>query len=148
MLRLRSAEEVGDVELSLSASASRKSSCSRSNAAGSIGLLPLFHQIDILGQVVLDRELVLRAAAGVLAGADDQRPVLRQQALAAAHRVLDQRRRGQIPEDFGAGCDALRFKPAGCGTRSVTSKFPLFKYQNAAAARSGLPPHTSCVRRL
>ena len=89
-----------------------KSSCRRSNASGSIGLLPLFHQITSSVSSILDRELVLRAAAGVLAGAHDQRAVLREQAFAAAHRMLDQRRRGQVPEDLGAGGDTLRIEPA------------------------------------
>ena len=51
---------------------------------------------DVLRQVILDRELVLRASTGVLAGANDQRPVLGEQPFAAAHRMLHQRRRGQF----------------------------------------------------
>ena len=88
---------------------------------------------------VLDGEFVLGAAAGVLAGLDDQRTVLREQAFAAADRVLDERGRGQIPEDLGAGRDALRSRPLS-GTRSVTEELP-FKCQSGGG-RVGLPPHT------
>ena len=89
-----------------------KSAWRRSKASGAIGLLPLFHQIDVLGQPILDGELVLRAAAGVLAGANHQRAVLGKQAFAAANGMLDQRRRREIPENLGAGGDALRVKTA------------------------------------
>jgi hypothetical protein len=46
----------------------------------------------------------------VLAGADDKRTVLREQALAAANGVLDERSRRQIPEDFGPSGNSLRIK--------------------------------------
>jgi hypothetical protein len=38
-----------------------------------------------------------------------QRTVLGKQALAAAHRILDERRRLQIPENLRARRNALRF---------------------------------------
>ncbi len=46
---------------------------------------------------VADDELVLRRAAGMLAGLDHQRAVLGEQALAAAHGMLDQLGRAEVP---------------------------------------------------
>jgi hypothetical protein len=48
----------------------------------------------------------------VLAGTNHERPVFREQALTPSHGMLNQRRGGQIPEDFGLGSDTLRIKPA------------------------------------
>jgi hypothetical protein len=48
----------------------------------------------------------------VLAGLHHQRPVLGQQTFAALKRMFDQRRRRQIPENLGAGGDALCVKSA------------------------------------
>ena len=94
-------------------SAARKSSLSAAKCSGVIALLVLPHQTVVLGLGIADDELVLGAAAGVLAGLDDQRAVLGEQALAAAHRMLDQRRgRRDSSEDLGAGRDALRVKAA------------------------------------
>jgi hypothetical protein len=44
----------------------------------------------------------------MLAGAHDQWAILGEQALAAAHRMLDQWRHRQIPGDVGAGRNPLR----------------------------------------
>ena len=57
-------------------------------------------------------EPVLRSSARVAAGADHERAVLRKQALTAAHRMLDERRGRQIPENLRAGRNPLRFKAA------------------------------------
>src|SRR3546814_14105141 len=46
--------------------------------------------------VVLDDELVLGAASGVLAGRDDERAVLGKPPFIVAHRILDQRRRAPV----------------------------------------------------
>src|SRR3546814_14474437 len=59
---------------------------------------------------VANGELVICRAAGVLAGFDDERPLLRQQALAALHGQLDERRGGEIPVNGGASGEALFFK--------------------------------------
>ena len=47
-----------------------------------------------------------------LTSKDDERPILGEQSLAAAHGMLDQRRGRQVPEDFGAGGDTLGVKAA------------------------------------
>ena len=88
----------------------------------------------VVGKRVLDGELVLRASAGVAAGAHDQRSVLRQQAFAAAHRMLDERRSLQIPEDLGASSNALRLKPA---VRNPVSHANLSLSNGQTAAASG-----------
>src|SRR3546814_15702340 len=46
--------------------------------------------------VVLDDELVLCAASGVLAGRDDERAVLGKPPFIVSHRILDQRRRAPV----------------------------------------------------
>ncbi len=115
--------------MSLSASASRKSSCSRSKASGSIGWLTLPHQTVFSVTALRDDEFILRGAAGELAGADDQRTVLGEQAFAAAHRMLDERRRRQIPENLGACRDTLRVKSVTWNpvTHSTNTPFQMFK---------------------
>ena len=93
VLGLRAAVEVGDVELVLVGERQQEivvQAVERVRVHRLVAVVPPDH---VLGQRVLDGELVLGAAAGVLAGADDQRPVLGEQALAAADRMLDQRRR-------------------------------------------------------
>ena len=118
VLGLRAAEEVGDVKLVLVAEREQEivvQPLERVRVHRLVAVVPPDH---VLGQLVLDRELVLRAAAGVLAGAHDERAVLREQPFAPAHRMLDQRRRGEVPEDLGAGGDALRIEAA---TRNAIS---------------------------
>src|SRR5690606_28145128 len=56
---------------------------------------------------ILDDKLVLGAAAGVLARLDDERAVLGEQALAMAHRLLDQRRRAPVFGDIRFRLDAV-----------------------------------------
>ena len=129
MLGLRPAVEVGDEQLVLVGERQQEivvEPVERVRVHRLVAVVPPDH---VLGQRVLDGELVLRAAAGVLAGADDQRPVLGEQALAAAHGMLDQRRGRQIPEDFGAGRDALRFKSACAEPGRSLSNFPFLKCQ-------------------
>ena len=59
-----------------------------------VAVIPPDH---VIRQLVLDGELVLRAATGVLAGADDKRAVLGKQAFSATDRMLDERRSREIP---------------------------------------------------
>src|SRR3546814_19717730 len=66
------------------------------------------------GLRIADDELVPGGAAGVLAGLDDQRAVLGENALAAANRLLDKRGNSQIPAQLGARFNALFGKPV-CG---------------------------------
>ena len=107
MLRLRSAEQVGDVERVLFAQRLEEIvlQCREMlRRHRDIGVAP---PDRVFGFGVADDELVLGAAAGVLAGLDDQRAVLRQLALAIAHGRLDQRRGAEIPMLGGMGSDAL-----------------------------------------
>ncbi|KIU01019.1 hypothetical protein QU38_02720, partial [Staphylococcus aureus] len=60
----------------------------------------------VFGGRVADDELVLGRTAGVLAGGGDQRAVLRQLALAAAHRVLHERGGLEVPDNIGTRPDA------------------------------------------
>ena len=69
---------------------------SAAKCSGVIGTL-IVPPDGVLGLGVADDELVLGRAAGVLAGLDDQRAVLGEQALAAADRLLDQRRGAEVP---------------------------------------------------
>jgi hypothetical protein len=73
-----------------------------------------------------------------------QRAVLGEQALTSAHRMLDKRRRLQIPENFGASCDTLRFKAAVRDPVSHVEKYPLSQSSNGGG-RVGLPPDTYAV---
>ena len=57
--------------------------------------------------VVLDDELVLGAAPGVLAGLDDQRAILGEQALAAPDCFLDQRRGAKVFGYVGLRVDGV-----------------------------------------
>src|SRR3546814_2614207 len=54
-----------------------------------IGLAP---PDGVASLIILNDELVLGAAAGVLAGRDDERAILGEQAFAMAQRILDQSR--------------------------------------------------------
>ncbi len=137
MLGLRTAVEVGDVELVLVGEREQeivlqRGECCRIHRL--VAIVPPDRRPRSARRLTVN--LSLRAAAGVLAGADHQRPVLGEQALAAPHRMLDQRRGRQIPEDLGLGGDALRFK-TDAGTRSVTDEYPLFQMSKAAAAGVG-----------
>jgi len=75
---------------------------------------------DYVAKTASSRELVARigallrraALAPAAAGPHDQRAVLGKQALAAANGMLDQRRSLEVPEDFCASGDVLRFKAA------------------------------------
>jgi hypothetical protein len=58
-----------------------------------------------LGLGVADDELVVGGAAGMLAGADDERAVPGEQPLAAAHGRLDQLRGSEVPVKLGSGAD-------------------------------------------
>ena len=107
MFGLRTAEQVGDIERVLFAQRLEeirleRGEMFRSHAA--IGLAPPHRRF---GFGIADDELVLGAAAGMLAGLDDQRAVLRQYAFAVADRRLDQRRGAEIPELDGIGRNAL-----------------------------------------
>ena len=112
MLGLRPAVEVGDIELVLVRQRLEEIVVEAIECRRVHRLVAVVPPDDVLGESVLDGKLVLRASAGVLAGSDDQRPVLGEQAFAAANRMLHQRRGGEVPEDFGAGGDALGIKPA------------------------------------
>ena len=94
------------------------------NASGLDRLVAVVPPDQVAGELVLDRELVLRAAAGVLAGPHDQRSVLREQALSPAHRILDQWSRGEVPEDLCTGGDALGIEAATRNAISSRSSFP------------------------
>ena len=59
---------------------------------------------------LLDHELVVRRAAGVRAGAADERPLLREDALLAPDGVLVERRRGQVEMDGLRGLHAVRLE--------------------------------------
>ena len=107
MFGLRTAEQVGDIERVLFAQRLEeirleRGEMFRSHAA--IGLAPPHRRF---GFGIADDELVLGAAAGMLAGLDDQRAVLRQYAFAVADRRLDQRRGAEIPELDGISRNAL-----------------------------------------
>src|SRR5690606_14789077 len=69
---------------------------------------------------VANDELVLGAAPGVLAGLDNQRPVLGQAALAIGQGLLDQGGGAEIGADFGGGRNALIGKRNGKRTGHVS----------------------------
>ena len=79
------------------------------------------------------RELVLRRAAGVAAGVDDERPARREDALAVADRVHVERRRRGVARDA-----PLRMKPVGRKIH-VTRKFG-DRYGSASSDRAGPVP--------
>src|SRR3569623_2421971 len=74
-----------------------------------IAVVPPDH---VLGEGVLDRELVLGAAAGVLAGSDNEGSIFRQESLAAANSMLNERSSREIPEYLRAGGSALSVEAA------------------------------------
>ena len=114
MLRLRSAIEVGDEQHVLVGQRQQEVVVKPIERRGIHRLVGLAPPDTVLGNRIADNKLILRAAAGVAAGAHDQRSVFRKQTLAAAHGVLDQRRGLEIPKDLGAGRNALLLKPKFC----------------------------------
>ena len=112
VLRLRSSIEISNVELLLVGKCQQEiivQPFERFRVHRLVAVVPPDH---IFGKRILDRELVLRASAGVLAGANHQRSILGEKALAAAHRMLDQRRGRQVPEDLRASRNTLRLQSA------------------------------------
>ena len=64
----------------------------------------------VLGLGIADDELVLGGAAGVLAGLDDERPILGKRAFATRHGLLDELRRAEIPVQSRGRADALKIQ--------------------------------------
>ena len=107
MLRLRAAEEIRDEQLVLAAKRFHEvliEAIERLRIHRPVGLAP---PNRALARRIADDEAVLGAPAGVLAGANDQRSVLRQQALVALHGILHEGCRRQVPMELCARLDAL-----------------------------------------
>src|SRR5690242_7928307 len=128
MLGLRAPVKVGDVEMLLVGQRLKEIVVQPIEGGRVHRLVAVVPPDHVLGQLILDGELVLRAATRVLAGANDERPILRQQAFATANGMLDQRRGLQVPEDFGASSDVLRFKAAAGDPVSHFGKDPSSKW--------------------
>jgi hypothetical protein len=60
--------------------------------------------------------------------------------------MLDEGRRGKIPENLGASRNTLRFKPAMRNAVGHSLPFPLINNQNAAATGVGPAAAYVCVR--
>ena len=102
----------------------------------------------VLGRGIANDELVLDAATGELAGIDQQRAVLRQPALAALDRVLDQRRGREIPEDLGARRNTLRIKALGRNPVGHVVESPFPDVKNGGGRCWAMPPHTYALKGL
>ena len=79
----------------------------------------LSHQTVSVGRRVADDELVLRRAAGVLAGLDGQGAAGGNAAFAAANGVLVKRMRAEVPVHGGG----LQPDPGQAGLRVAMSRF-------------------------
>ena len=64
----------------------------------------------VLGARLADEELVLRRAAGVLAGVDGERAALGEPAVARAQRMRVELRGGRVPVDGALGLDPVDTK--------------------------------------
>ena len=117
---LRAAEQVGDVEFVLPFEM-------RQEIGLQVGEVRLAHRLvdrapvdRALGLGIADDILVLDAAAGELAGFDQQRAVLGQLALTLLQGVFDQRRSAEIGVDDGVGLEVLGGQ-RGCERGQLTS---------------------------
>ena len=140
VLRLRPAKQVGDVERLLFAQRLEEIvlQCGEMlRRHRDIGVAP---PDGAFGFGVADDELVLGAAAGMLAGLDDQRAVLRQFALAIAHGRFDQRRGAEIPMLGGMSSDALvRQGDRGFGLHAFAPEYVVARPYDQDDGRSGSP---------
>ena len=129
--------------VSLSPSAARKSALSAAKCVGRHRLVRLSHQMVFSVVGVADDELVLARERPVcLPVLTTSGPSLASRPSPRAHRLLDQRRGGQIPVDFGAGVDTLRIKPDARDPLGHVESFPS-KCQSGGGP-VGLPPHCVC----
>jgi hypothetical protein len=123
VLRIGAGEGVDDVEVAVG-------EVGRDLGAKAVEAILLERPVHIappdalLGGRLPHDELVLRRAAGVAAGVDDERPALGEHALAPAQRVRVEDGRGQVPVNPAAGFDAVggqvlvrRRRHAGHGKR-------------------------------
>src|SRR6478672_3668016 len=123
MLGLRAAEEIGDIKLVLIRQRGQEVGLQAIERRWIHRLVAVVPPDDILGQLILDGELVLRAPARVLAGPHDKRAVLGEKAFATTHGMFDQRRSREIPENLGTCGNALLVQTA---TRSPIGHFRTF----------------------
>ena len=135
VFRLRSAEQMLDIELVPGSQRGEEIGFERGEMAGLHALVGLAPPDRVFGFRIADDELVIGAAAGVRAGGDDERAILGQHALSIADGMFYQRGGGQIFEQ-GCGCrnsfsaDDQRhnlsprtlFRDARCATHSYAQR--------------------------
>ncbi len=115
MFRLRSAEQVGDEQRFHALELGQEVSLERRELLRAHRLVRLAPPYTILGLGILDGELVIGGAAGVLAGLDDDGAILGELALATRNRLFHQRGGGQVPVDRGTRFDSLCIQPVRRG---------------------------------
>src|SRR5439155_20993090 len=104
---------------------------------------------SVLGAWLADDELVLRRAAGVLAGVDHHRAALAEPRFAAGDRVLVEDGRRRVPDDDSDRVDAVygEIHPtADVHRRHRILPFHVARYESRSAAPTGLRPPIVCTR--
>ena len=112
MLGLRTAEQIGDVEIGFVGDRGEEVFLERGEMRRSHRSI-VVPPHGVFGLGVADDELVLRAAARVLARLDHQRPVLGAASLAIGQRGRGQFFRREVRVDGGGSLDALRGERVG-----------------------------------
>ena len=110
---LRAAEQVGDIELFAVFEVGEEIGLEHGEMLRAHRLVDRAPVDGGLGRGIAHDVLVLDAAAGELAGLDQQRAMLRQLAFTLGERVFDQRRGAEIGVDSGPGYEVLGSKRGG-----------------------------------